>query len=138
MSYNLLLSELEQTEPQSVYVTLRPYNETDDLLVKIQTTYNTLQTAILMNERIETLVYSYYLGELIITCPPRKKNIYRTLLTTHYIIMARKTYQIFNIMGIEQIYRTTHITAQRIQTVTRPTIQLLRNAATALLISSSI
>ena len=108
----LVLRELEETEPANVNVEPPPYDRRDKTKKKVRKTYQALMnTARLRNNetnRIRTLVYAYYLGELLETKPktPAQRTVLTNLLTRHYEKAATRVYKIFSPYGIDAIYRT--------------------------------
>ncbi|CAG8777064.1 2424_t:CDS:1, partial [Dentiscutata heterogama] len=51
--------------------------ETHDLMESIEATHMALLRAIRLKNRIETLVFAYYLGMLIVTATPLQKGAIR-------------------------------------------------------------
>ena len=131
-SYDIISDDLQQTNPQIIQISSQPYNDNDKMIIKISSTYEALQFAKSMGERIEVLVYAYYLGNLIATCPPKQKHVYHSYLTTHYIDVSKKVYQLYRITGIEQIYRTRQTTLTMFQKLFRPDLKRLIIEATLL------
>jgi hypothetical protein len=67
-----------------------------------------------------TLVYAYYLGELLET---NFNTAHRSYLNSHlskyYSLASRRTYHLLEKSGIEQIYRTHTITLSLIHRMSR-------------------
>jgi hypothetical protein len=111
----LVLQELEETEPANVNIEPPPYDRRDKTKIKVRKTYQALMdTARLRNNevnRIKSLVYAYYLGELLANKPktPAQRTVLANLLTKHYEKAATRVYKIFSPYGIDAIYRTKHL-----------------------------
>jgi hypothetical protein len=62
-----------------------------------------------------TLVYAYYLSEILENIPNRSHRSYlNTLITKYYSLTSRRTYSLFEKTGVHQIYRTRSITLRLI------------------------
>jgi hypothetical protein len=69
--YDLILDELLEETPEDVIITPPPYDSTTNLEMQILSTYQRLQRAARRKDRCMTLVYAYYLGEIIENIPNR-------------------------------------------------------------------
>ena len=106
-AYTILVQDLSEDTPENVDVTPAPYDILQTTEVQISLTYQKLQRASRRKDRIMVLVYAYYLGELLENIPNRKQRAYlNSQVTEYYSKGARRTYSIFERMGVTQIYRT--------------------------------
>src|SRR5690348_9489630 len=93
----------------------RPYNLSDTWEVSSQRVYHQLQIALRMRDRIMTLVYCYYLGELVqLSVTPKakwKEFIKDHQIPNNYYLYCRITriYQVFE-KDPSQLYRTLTLT----------------------------
>jgi len=118
---DLVLQELTETEPANVIVESPPYHRQDRTKKKVQQIYQALRSTARQRKseiiRIRTLVYAYYLGELLETKPktPAQRTVLANLLTKYYEMASTRTYKIFSPYGIEAIYRTKFLTLSNIK-----------------------
>jgi len=87
---------------------------------QVLTTYQKLQRYTRRKDRIMTLVYAYYLGELLETNFNTAHQSYlNSHLSKYYFLASCYTYHLFEKSGIEQIYRTHTITLSLIYRMPR-------------------
>ncbi|CAG8574462.1 13042_t:CDS:2 [Gigaspora margarita] len=60
-----------------------------------------------LKRRIESLVYSFYLGEILETVAKRERVMCNKLLTRYFISVSIRTFYLFEKLGVKQIYRTS-------------------------------
>jgi hypothetical protein len=120
----IIQQELNQTEPVDVIVELLPYYYSDRTKKKVKKVYEELRkTARLRydeNNRIKSLLYAYYLGELLETKPktPAQRTVLVNLLTKYYEMVSTRTYKLFVTNGQEEaIYRTKFLTLTNIKSL---------------------
>ena len=119
----LVMQELSETEPADVIVEPPPYHRKDRTKKKVQEVYRILRNMARQrcseSIRMKTLVYAYYLGELLETKPktPAQRTVLANLLTKHYEVASTRTYKIFSPHGIEAIYRTKFLNLSNIKSL---------------------
>ncbi|CAG8826589.1 31544_t:CDS:1, partial [Gigaspora margarita] len=67
-----------------------------------------------LKNQIDTLVYAFYLGQLLETITKPERTTCNKLLTRYFILVSIRTYYIFENLGIEQIYRSSTINLRMI------------------------
>lgn len=93
---------------------LSPYNPADPWDQSVDTVFQLLRPEMLRRNRIMTMVYAYYLGELLsLKTLPRVawlEYVHRHGISDeyHYFLGATRTYNVFK-GDHEQIYRTSHL-----------------------------
>ena len=108
---SLIVDDLLATTPNLVLVTLVPYNPDHSAHTKILQVYRCMQRAIRMKNRILSLAYAYYLGELLENIVDRSQQSYLSKqLSKYHLSVCHHTYGLFERSGIEQIWRTKHTT----------------------------
>ncbi|CAG8852313.1 13450_t:CDS:1, partial [Racocetra persica] len=101
--------------PNEVTLIPLPFNDSHILVTHVTLIYPLLARAIQLRERINTLVYAYYLGMIFAGATSAQKRLLRELVTPHYYITALRIYDIFVVVGMAQIYRTAIVTYYDIQ-----------------------
>lgn len=126
---DLILEDLLATTPEFVQVTPIPYDLLQPIENQVLQTYRYMQRAIRMKNRILSLVYAYYLGELLEGIVNRSQQSYLNQhLTKYHLTGCRRTYSLFERSGIEQIWRTRHTTLTMITKLKFSEYQLLVNS----------
>ena len=117
--YQDILSDLNANSPQEIIEYPPPYETNMSIEEKFKQTRKALSRAKSMNNRILTLVNAYYLGQLleIETDTERQKEQYARQLTTHYRIVIKRLFYIFETLGVKQIMRTTRTTLTAIRSL---------------------
>ena len=83
-TYSIFTQELIEDYPEMVTVTPAPYDLTQPPELQIMFTYQKLQRAARRKDRMATLVYAYYLGELLENNINRPQRRYFLSQTTIY------------------------------------------------------
>lgn len=113
--YTLFVQDLMCTTPENVDVTPAPFDLLQTFELQILTTYQKLQRSARRRDRIMTLVYAYYLGEILENITNRSQRSYlNSHITKYYSLASRRIYLLFEKPGIEQIYRTRSTTLRLI------------------------
>lgn len=73
-------------------------------------TYHFLLQALHLGNRIESLVYAFYLGFLLDIIPKSQWPIYYRIISLHYFIAFLWIYYIFERYGVKQLYRSKYTT----------------------------
>jgi hypothetical protein len=114
-AYAILVQDLIQSTPEHVDVTPAPYDLLQTLELQFLTTYQKLQRSARRRDRIMTLAYAYYLGEMLENLSNRSQRSYlNSQITKYYSSASRRIYLLFEKTGIQQIYRTRSITLRLI------------------------
>ncbi|CAG8725637.1 1546_t:CDS:1, partial [Cetraspora pellucida] len=74
---------------------------------KIKILWRRLARAKRLKNRINSLVYAFYLREILETVTKSEKTICNGLLTRYFISVSIRTYYLFKKLDVEQIYRTS-------------------------------
>ena len=124
--YTILSQELSESTPDNVNVIPAPFDVLQPPEMQVLTTYHKLQRSARRKDSLMTLVYAYYLGELLEMTTNRGLRTYlNSHFTRYYSLVARRTYYLFEKIGVEQIYRTKKITMRQIYQMPFSDYQLL-------------
>jgi len=129
--YLKTLADLMETQPPTPSISLDPYDNSQSMTENIEMFFRLIRISLQMNNRIGTLVYAYYLGYLleVRASTPKDRKKYRKVLTRHYTYASIRTYNLFSIQGIQQIYRTQRIEFWSLRLISLPEYrQLLTDA----------
>ena len=132
-SYLNIFSDLLEVNPNDPIVMPDPYNEQRSLSSNIREFYQTMRWSLRTGNRLGALVNAYYLGYLLEkrASTPLERRKCRRLLTSHYILACTRVYNLFLIVGIQQIYRSQRSSYWMFRKVTRQEYcQLLSHALT--------
>ena len=84
-----------------------------DYMEKLSVTYSSLKRAVRLKQRIPSLVYAYFLGQLIESTESSKREIKR-VVSEHYYIIAIRTYYLFE-FNPQHIYNTKLMTIMNVR-----------------------
>lgn len=132
-NYDLVLEDLQQTLP--VYITILPpfYNHMDSPEAKIRALNRQLRRSKSTNNRVELLANLFYLGELLEThFDPNERSKGVKLITRYYLSLATRVYYLFEVLGVEQIYRSKNLTTTMLKSLSKPQILRLSQEATTI------
>ena len=106
-NYERILQDLSYEQLEDVEIYPPPYNENMDEKAKISIVYQCLLRALRVKQRKKSLIYAYYLGQLIESGMQRKKV--KQIITDHYYLTSIRIYYIFefNPMQIESTKEMT-------------------------------
>jgi len=131
--YLSILADLMEVNPLNPLVLPDPYENTQSLRANVRKFYRLIRWSLSTNDRIGALVNAYYLGYLLEerASTPAERTKCRKLLTKHYVIACIRVYNLFNIIGIQQIYRSQRISYWIFRKINRQDFcQLLVDATT--------
>ena len=117
----MILSDLYRTHPTNSFVMPDPYDENLSVEENIMELYHQIISSTRIGRRTEALIASYYIGfymERRVLLPKQRAKI-RRQITRHYAVACTRTYSLFRIIGIEQIYRSTKTTPWMIRKITK-------------------
>jgi hypothetical protein len=128
----IILNDLHATNPRNPQVPQPFYRETNSPHIKINGVLRQYRRAKSLNQRIEMVLYMYYIGEILEVNAQRSERTSSIReLTCHYFKLAKKVYYLFEMLGAEQIMRTTRTSLTMIYELTRlQHIQLIDEAIT--------
>ena len=107
----VIIQDLLETTVQETQQIPIPYNISDSQELQISQTYYSIKHAIRTRKRIKSLVYAYYLGELLENLSNRsQQTMLLRRITKYHKLASRRIYYIFLTNGIEQIWKTKKIT----------------------------
>lgn len=102
-NYNIILQDLfERRNTQEMQPP--PYTAEMDITSKIEVTYNCLLRAQRLKQRISSLTFAYYLGQLMENRKISKRSC-KLIVTDHFYIAAIRVYYIFELNPV-QIFAT--------------------------------
>lgn len=109
--FTLLVNELLEEEPRTVNIQSLPYSQEEKYEHKVQMTYWKLLRSAKSRRRILTLIYAFYLGQLIDgDSVTKSQNIKaRQLVSEYYFKASKRVFRLFE-EDPAQIYRTKTIT----------------------------
>src|SRR5277367_2221244 len=109
--YQIVYDDLSQTSSTNPILITPPYNQNDDIKQKTKDAFKSLRRAIKVENKILSLVNTFYLGQLMeVTESSVERTICRNLVSEHYHKIAIKTYYIYEVLGVLQIQRSKFIT----------------------------
>ena len=129
--YLRTLADLMETQPPNPSISLDPYNNSQSMTENIRMFFRMIRISLQMNDRIGTLIHAYYLGYLleVRASTPKDRRRYRKVLSRHYTYACIRTYNLFSIQGIQQIYRSQRIEFWSLRLISLPEYrQLLTDA----------
>ena len=113
--YPLVLNELLESEPLVPTIPCRPYEDNKTYRDKVDKTYRLLLRATSLRQRQRTLLYAFYLGELMGSSEISKQQKLeaKRWISSYYFLTSVRVFHIFE-ANMTQIYRTKHITLTNI------------------------
>jgi len=96
-----------------------PYDFADNWEISMQNVYSEFKDKIKRRQRIMTMVYAYYIGELInLSITPREKwlefvHLKQIRREHHYYLGITRVYDLFK-SNNEQIYRTSYLSYRKL------------------------
>ncbi|CAG8703468.1 20106_t:CDS:2 [Gigaspora margarita] len=101
------LNKLLKAPPVNIKILPRPFRQSSKSQKKIMILWRRLARAKRLKSRIESLVYSFYLGKILETVAKRERVMCNKLLTRYFISVSIRTFYLFEKLGVKQIYRTS-------------------------------
>jgi hypothetical protein len=129
--YLNIFSDLMETDPLDPFIMPDPYDQTQDVQTNIESLYCLIRWSITINDRTSALIHAYYLGNIFEKRlpTPALRNQYRHVLSRHYREACTRVYNLYRIVGIQQIYRTKRTSFWMFRKIKRTTYaQLLQDA----------
>ena len=124
--YVIIFSELLEMDPTYPTFPHQPYNSDEGYTDKIQRTYNLLIRAASLRQRLRTLAYAFFLGELI--CGPNTTKIQRSgarqLISAYYYSTTTRLYRIFELDKL-QLYQTKQMMLYNVSKLLSTEYQML-------------
>jgi hypothetical protein len=109
--FNTILAELAETNPLTPITLPNPYQENKNLEENIINMFQYLLRMAKRKERLLTLAIAYYIGEAIEYRPktPTERTVATQKLTQYYSDCCLRIFEVYEPLGIDQIYRTTEV-----------------------------
>ncbi len=111
--YNTIFQDLLEENNMQLNMQNTPYSGEMDYRIKIELTYECLIRALRLKQRISSLIFAYFLGQLI-EKKETSKRVIKQIISEHYYIIAIRTYYIFEVNPV-QIYATKEMTINMIR-----------------------
>ena len=113
--FSLIINEFLQSEPLMPEVPFRPYARNEAFKDKVEKTYRLLLRAASLKQRQRTLIYAFYLGELIenFAASKQQRSLTKQWVSSYYFSTSVRTFHIFE-LDKSQIYRTTQLALKNI------------------------
>jgi len=111
--YNIIFQDLLEENNTQLNMQNTPYSGEMDYRIKIELTYECLIRALRLKQRISSLIFAYFLGQLI-EKKETSKRVIKQIISEHYYIIAIRTYYIFEVNPV-QIYATKEMTINMIR-----------------------
>lgn len=128
--FNQMVDDLKQRTPKDIIVMNNPYDSNLTIERNVQQMYRHLLRSIRTGDRILSLVNAYYIGEILeVTALPHERTSIRRILTSHYVEAIRHLYNIYEPLGVEQLYRTKDLKISHFRKISRTNINRLREEA---------
>jgi len=125
-----MVDDLKRRTPENPVVLGNPYNEDLTIERNIQQIYRHLLRSIRTGNRILSLVNAYYIGEILeVTALSHERTSIRRILTPYYVEVIRHLYNIYEPLGVEQLYRTKDLKISHFRKIPRLNINRLREEA---------
>jgi hypothetical protein len=133
--YLSLFSDLLETSPENSFVLPDPYDTNLDLKSNVKKCYCQIRWSIRMNDKVTGLIYAYYIGHMFeerLSSPSLRRSS-RNVLSRHYLEACTRVYNLYKIVGIQQIYRTKRTSFWMFRKISQATyIQLYQDALSLL------
>ena len=133
-SFQFILEDLSEIEPIDPIVSPIPYDDSIPIPARIPMIFRQLLKAKRMNNRILILEKAFYIGQLIeeeLTLAQR--TLVKTTLSEYYYRVCVWTYCIFEVPGIQQIYRTKNASLTLISRLKAPEYRKLASMGLSLI-----
>ena len=111
--YNTIFQDLLEENNTQLNMQDTPYSGKMDYRTKIELTYECLIRALRLKQRISSLIFAYFLCQLI-EKRETSRRVIKQIILEHYYIIAIRTYYIFEVNPV-QIYATKEMTINMIR-----------------------
>src|SRR5579859_153868 len=112
-SYQIIVNDLMEAEENNQTFPVTPYLTEMSYTEKLNVTYDYLKRAVRLKQCISSLVFSYFLGQLIENKVSSKREI-KQIVTEHYYIISIRVYYLFE-FNSQQIYATKMMTIMNVR-----------------------
>src|SRR5947199_3265129 len=121
--FNQMVDDLKRKTPENPVVLGNPYDEGLTIDRNLQQIYRHLLRSIRTGDRILSLVNAYYIGEILeVTALPHERTSIRRILTPYYVEVIRHLYNIYELLVVEQLYRTKDLRISHFRNVSKSSI----------------
>ena len=125
-----MVDDLKRKAPENPIVLENSFNAELTIDRNVQHIYRHLLRSIRTGDRILSLVNAYYIGEILeVTALPHERTSIRRILTPYYVEVIRHLYNIYEPLGVEQLYRTKDLKISHFRKISRVNINRLREEA---------
>src|SRR4051794_2085236 len=109
--FDTILAELVETNPLTSITLPNPYQEDKNLEENIINMFQYLLRMTKRKERFLTLAIAYYISEAIEyrLKTPTERTLATQKLTQYYSDCCLRIFEVYELLGIDQIYRTTEV-----------------------------
>ena len=109
--YLRILADIMETQPPDPIISPDPFISTQSLVANARMFFRLIRLSLQTRNRIGALINAYYLGYLleIRASTPNERKQCRKVLTQHYRYASTRIYNIFSILGVQQISRTQRV-----------------------------
>src|SRR5581483_10694956 len=123
-----MIDDLKRTTPKNPVILRSSYNDNLTMELNVQQMYQHLLRSLRTGYRILSLVNAYYIGEVSeVTALPHKRTIIKQIVTPYYFEVIRYLYNIYEPLGVEQIYQTKDLRISHFRKISRPEINRLKD-----------
>jgi len=127
---NQMIDDLKRTTPENPVILRNSYNDDLTMEINVQRMYRHLLRSLRTGDRILSLVNAYYIGEVSeVTALPHERTIIKRIVTPYYFEVIRHLYNVYEPLGVEQLYRTKDLRISHFRKISRPKINQLRDEA---------
>src|ERR1051326_9198584 len=128
--FNQMVDDLKRKAPENPIVLENSFNAELTIDRNVQQIYRHLLRSIRTGDRILSLVNAYYIGEILeVTALPHERTSIRRILTLHYVDAVRRLYNVYEPLGVEQLYRTKDLKISHFRKISKPNLDRLQEEA---------
>jgi hypothetical protein len=119
--YQSILEDLCQIQPTKVTPISPPYETNMAFNEKFRLTKDAIERSKRLRNRVLQITNLFYLGQLLEQDAENStiRSYYAQQLATHYQTVAVQIYYIFEVLGVEQIARTTRTTSTHVRNLSQ-------------------
>lgn len=125
-----MVDDLKRKTPENPIVLENSFNPELTIDRNVQQIYRHLLRSIRTGDRILSLVNAYYIGEILeVTALPHERTSIKRILTPHYVEVIRRLYNVYEPLGVEQLYRTKDLKVAHFRKISKTNVDRLREEA---------
>ena len=111
----IIFEDIVHTTPTDIISWEKPYKEDDTPREKFRNIQRGYRRAKTLKNRMGMLINAYFAGELLDSLEYDEYRRVRTLWTPYYLKIAKRTFILFNGIGINQLYQTQITTIKMLE-----------------------